>query len=196
MRYDRMEYYLRSAVMRGKCIERNDHFMKKALLVIDMQNDYLWEQRKAKFTYDTDRIIRSVNSLIEQYQSNKHDIIYIKHIIQNNPINCILFGFSIQGTKGAELYSGLNIVSEYCIEKLFPDAFSSKKLRELIKEKQYDAVAICGLDEGGCVSATAKGAVKNGLSVEMLTDGIATYFSLVKIEKLRNELKSKGVKFI
>ena len=170
--------------------------MKKALLVIDLQNDYLWGRRKAKFSYDTDKIIKTVNDLIEQYQNNGYDIIYIKHIVQNNPINRKLFGFSIQGTEGAELYNGLNIVSEYCFEKLFPDAFSSKKLKEFIKEKQYNIISICGLDEGGCISATAKGAVKNGLSIEMLTDGIATYFPMVKIEKLRNKLKSMGVKYI
>ena len=27
--------------------------MKTALLVIDMQNDYLWEKRMPKFAYDT-----------------------------------------------------------------------------------------------------------------------------------------------
>ena len=170
--------------------------MKKALIVIDIQNDYFWEHRKAKFTYDTEKIISTINSLIEQYQSEGHDIIYIKHIIQNNPINRKIFGFSIRGTEGAELYSGLNVVSEHIFEKLFPDAFSSKKLKELIIEKQYNTVSICGIDEGGCVSATAKGAVKNGLSIEMLTDGIATYFPMVKIEKLRNKLKSMGVKYI
>ena len=26
---------------------------KKALIVIDMQNDFLWEKRKAMFSYDT-----------------------------------------------------------------------------------------------------------------------------------------------
>ena len=28
----------------------------KALLVIDMQNDYLWDKRKPIFTYDTDKL--------------------------------------------------------------------------------------------------------------------------------------------
>ena len=170
--------------------------MKKALLIIDLQNDYLWEHRKSKFNYDTEKIISTVNSFIEQYQYDKHDVIYIKHIIQNNPINRKLFGFSIQGTEGAELYKGLNVVSEYCFEKLLPDAFSSKKLKAFVKENQYGTISICGIDEGGCVSATAKGAVKNNLSVEMLTAGIATYFPTAKIEKLRNELKSKGVKYV
>ena len=31
---------------------------KNALLVIDMQNDYLWEKRKPMFSYDTDRTRR------------------------------------------------------------------------------------------------------------------------------------------
>jgi len=167
--------------------------MKKALLVIDLQNDYLWEARKKKFTYDTGAFIARVNALIEQFDAD--DVIYIKHIIQNNPINKKLFGFSIQGTEGAELYGGLKIVSENCFEKYLSDAFSAKKFKEFIKEKGYDSVAICGLDEGGCVSATAKGALKRGLSVELLTQGIATVFPDGKIEKLREKLRSKGVKY-
>ncbi|MCL2639045.1 MAG: cysteine hydrolase [Oscillospiraceae bacterium] len=168
--------------------------MKKALLVIDLQNDYLWEPRKKKFSYDTAPFVARVNALIEQYEPN--DVIYIKHIIQNNPINKKLFGFSIQGTKGAELFGGLKIVSDNCFEKLLSDAFSAKKFKAFMKEKAYESVAICGLDEGGCVSATAKGAIKNNLSVEMLTAGIATVFPAQKIEKLRSKLKSMGVKYI
>ena len=38
--------------------------MKKALLVIDMQNDYLWEKRKARFSYDTQTLTAAVNALI------------------------------------------------------------------------------------------------------------------------------------
>ena len=170
--------------------------MKKALLVIDLQNDYLWEYRKVKFAYDTEKIISTVNNFIRQYQNEGHDIIYIKHIIQNNPINRKLFGFSIQGTEGAELYGGLDVVSSYCFEKLLPDAFSSKKLKDFMKERQYDAVSICGVDEGGCVSATARGAVRNGLFVEMLTEGIATYFPDAKTRKLRNGLEARGVKYV
>jgi len=170
--------------------------MKKALLVIDLQNDYFWEHRKVKFAYDTEKIISTVNNLIKQYQNEGHDIIYIKHIIQNNPINRKLFGFSIRGTEGAELYSGLDIISTYHFEKLLPNAFSAKKLKEFVKEKQYDTVSICGIDEGGCVSATALGALQNGLVVEMLTAGIATYFPDETIEKLRNKLKAKGVKYV
>ena len=64
---------------------RRQYTMKKALLVIDMQNDYLYEKRKAKFSYDTENLVNSVNSLIEKYHGENSDVIYIRHIIQNLP---------------------------------------------------------------------------------------------------------------
>ena len=85
--------------------------MKTALIVIDMQNDYLYEKRKDKFAYNTSELTAAVNELIHQYNKNTCDVIYIRHIIQNLPTNRLLFGFSIAGTEGAELFSGLDIVS-------------------------------------------------------------------------------------
>ena len=42
----------------------------------------------------------------------------------------------------------------------------------LIEDQGFTELALCGLDECGCVGATAKGAVKAGLKVKMLTDSI------------------------
>ena len=50
---------------------------KKALIVIDMQNDYLDENRKPMFSYDPDDLVTSVNNAIRQYKENGYDIIYI-----------------------------------------------------------------------------------------------------------------------
>ena len=38
--------------------------MKKALLVIDIQNDYFWDKRLKKFNYDTNKVITSINNII------------------------------------------------------------------------------------------------------------------------------------
>ena len=81
--------------------------MKTALLVIDMQNDYLWKKRKKRFSYNTEKVVASVNELIRQYHNENRDVIYIRHIIQNFFTNRLLFGYSIAGSEGAELYSGL-----------------------------------------------------------------------------------------
>ena len=132
--------------------------MNTALVVIDMQNDYLYEKRKPRFTYDTDKLVGDVNALIHEYRDKGCEVIYIRHIIQNLPTNRLLFGYSIAGTEGAELYSGLDIVSEHIFDKLVGDALSNRQLRELIQQKGIDTLHLCGLDECGCVTSTALGA--------------------------------------
>ncbi len=169
--------------------------MKTALIVIDMQNDYLYEKRKAKFAYNTSELTSSINEIIHLYDENGCDVIYIRHIIQDLPTNRMLFGFSIAGTEGAELFKDLDIVSQYCFDKLFGDALSNKKLRELIQQNEYDALHICGLDECGCVAATALGAVKRGIKAAIIRKGIATVYPK-KLAKVAKKLEKAGVKYI
>lgn len=166
---------------------------KKAMLVIDMQNDYLWDKRKSMFSYDTDKLTGNVNKAIDSYKEKGYDIIYIKHIL---PKLLWGVGFSIKGTEGAELYSGLSIVSDLCFEKSRSDTYTAKAFREYMKTQRYKEVVLCGLDECGCVGATAKGAVKTGIKVSMLEDCIGRRFPEKKVSKMREQLKAMGVEYI
>ena len=170
--------------------------MNTALVVIDMQNDYLYEKRKPRFTYDTDKLVGDVNALIHEYRDKGCEVIYIRHIIQNLPTNHLLFGYSIAGTEGAELYSGLDIVSEHIFDKLVGDALSNRQLRELIQQKGIDTLHLCGLDECGCVTSTALGAAKRGIKAEILRKGTVSVFPEKKITKAHEKLQKAGVKFI
>ena len=163
--------------------------MKTALLVIDMQNDYLWQNRKKQFSYDTARLTASVNELVHRYRL----VIYIRHIIQNLPTNRLLFGYSIAGTAGAELYSGLDVVSDYRFDKYFGDAFTNRALGKLLREQGVEAVHLCGLDECGCVTATALGAVKRGFRAQILKKGTATVLPAAKVAKAHEKLRRAGV---
>ena len=166
---------------------------KKALIVIDLQNDYLWAERKPMFKYDTKTLMSNVNSAIRSYKEKGYDIIYIKHIL---PKLLWGVGFSIRGTKGAELYEGLDLVSDLCFEKNRSNSYTSKSFREHIEAQGYSEVVLCGVDECGCVGATAKGAVKTGISVLILENCIDCRFPDAKKQKLRSELKALGVKYI
>lgn len=170
--------------------------MNTALIVIDMQNDYLYEKRKPRFTYDTDKLVGDVNALIHEYRDKGCEVIYIRHIIQNLPTNRLLFGYSIAGTEGAELYSELDIVSEHIFDKLVGDALSNRQLRELIQQKGIDMLHLCGLDECGCVTSTALGAAKRGIKAEILRKGTVSVFPEKKITKAHEKLQKAGVKFI
>ena len=170
--------------------------MKTALMVIDMQNDYLWDRRKPQFCYDTAALVGSVNELIRRYRDEGRDVIYIRHLIQNLPTNRLLFGYSLAGTEGAELYGGLELVSELCFDKYVGDALSNKALRQRVSDEGYEALHLCGLDECGCVTATALGAAKRGLRAEILRSGTATVFDEKKVRAAHEKLRRAGIGFI
>ena len=169
---------------------------KKALIVIDMQNDYLWDKRKAMFSYNTDELVSSVNNAVADHGEKGYDIIYIAQVFPNIITNKWFIGFSIKGTAGAEFYSGLNVVSDLYFEKNFSDTYSSKAFREHMEKQNYTEVVLCGLDECGCVGATAKGAAKTGVKVFVLENCIGSRFPDEKVQKMRAELTSLGVQYI
>ncbi|MBR3630780.1 MAG: cysteine hydrolase [Oscillospiraceae bacterium] len=170
--------------------------MPAALLVIDMQNDYLYEKRKEQFSYRTQQLTDAVNALVHEYDAGGMDVIYIRHIIQNFPTNRLLFGYSIDGTEGAELYSGLDVVSKYIFTKLFGDALTNRHLLELVRSKGYDELHLCGLDECGCVTSTALGCAKRGIPVKILRRGTATVFPEAKVAKAHRRLEKAGVSYV
>ena len=170
--------------------------MKTALIVIDMQNDYLWEKRKPRFHYDTAALVSAVNGLIRRYRDDGQDVIYIRHLIQNLPTNRLLFGYSLAGTEGAALYGGLEVVSELCFDKYVGDALSNQALRQRIAGEGYEALHLCGLDECGCVTSTALGAAKRGLRAEILRSGTATVFEENKVRAAHEKLRRAGIGFI
>ena len=166
---------------------------KKALIVIDMQNDYLWEKKKPMFTYDTGKLVSDVNRTIETCSAQGCDIIYIKHVL---PKLMWGVGFSIKGTEGAELFPALDVVSDLCFEKNRSDSYTSKTFRTHMEAAGYTEVVLCGLDECGCVGATARGAAKTGIRVFMLEESIGRRFPEDKVRKMRAVLKSLGVEYI
>ena len=169
---------------------------KKALIVIDMQSDYLCENRKSMFSYNTDKLVNSVNDAIRLYKEKGYDIIYIKQVFQDIITNRWFIGFTIKGTQGAELYEKLDVVSDHVFEKYFSNTYTSKPFREYMEREGYEEVVLCGLDECGCVGATAKGAVKAGMNTYMLTDCIGRRFSQNKVNRMRDKLGKLGVKYI
>ena len=166
---------------------------KKAFIIIDLQKDYLWDKRKDMFTYDTEKLVGNVNRAIASYKEEGYDIIYIKHIL---PKVMWGVGFSIRGTEGAQIYEGLDIVSDLCFEKNRSDTYTSKSFREHMKRTGYSEVVLSGLDECGCVGATAKGAVRTGIKVKMLEECISSRFPEKKVQNMRQKLTALGVEYI
>ena len=90
----------------------------------------------------------------------------------------------------------IDLKNDYLWDKrkpMFTYAYTSPAFRAHMKTKNYKEVVICGLDECGCIGATAWGACKTGVKVIMLTSCIGSRFSEKKVKKQREKLTSLGV---
>lgn len=171
--------------------------MKKALLVIDAQEDFIGDQRnKQKFNYDdVDELINNINEKIKMYKKNGDEVIYIAEVLPNKLFYRKFFGFGISGSVGSKIHSRIEIVSENYFEKQFANAFTNKNLLKFIREKKIEQVELIGVDGSGCISETAKGAIKAGLKVTVLNDSVGT-ISQEKFIKTSRKLKEFGVAYI
>lgn len=169
---------------------------KTALLVMEMQNDYLWEKRKEKFTYDTNTLLTAVNAAITRAAAAGQDVLYIAQIFPDTPTNHLAMGFCIEQTAGAKLHPDLQIVSEYYFEKNTADLFTDADFRAFAEEKGYTVLQFCGLDECGGIAGTAKAAAAAGLTAEILQAACATRFDTRQKGKTRMQLKAAGVRYV
>lgn len=166
--------------------------MKKALLVMDIQEATVGKNHADFFKYEKD-LLKKVNAAISE--TNSELIIYIKNLMKNNLINKLAPVKVFEGTESAELAEDLKVVSSHCFSKYTGDAFSNTEFAAFLKNNRIDTVEIVGVDGGGCVSLTALGACKRGYRVILNTSAIGTMFDS-KRDKYYEKLKQLGAEFI
>ena len=166
--------------------------MKKALLVMDMQEVTVGDNHAAMFRYPTD-LLRRVNAVIEQNRDSL--IVYVRNLMKDNPLNRLAPVRVFPGTAEAELASGLCVLSPHVIDKYRGDAFSNPRLPELLQREGVWEVELMGVDGGGCVALTAMGACKAGFAVALNTGAIGTVFP-EKRDRYYEKLKKQGARIL
>lgn len=167
--------------------------MKKALLVIDMQNVCVGENHAKYFKYNNIDLIKAVNEVIDVNKDNM--VIYIKNIMRENFLNKFAPFHAYEGTEEVELVNNLQIVSENIFTKYEGNAFSNSALNQFLKKSDIEYVEVIGVDGGGCVALTALGAIKEGYKVIVNENAIGTMFVKNK-NKYFKQLKDLGAEFI
>ena len=169
----------------------------EALLVIDIQKD-LTENKKKRVWLpfpleNSDRLIIEINSLIEEFENNNKEILYIKHLYPNNFFTKLVLDSGLENTEGSNFDSRLRIVNNNIYAKKVANAFSNEVLYEALKTKKVEKVTLAGIDYSYCVYSTALGAKKLGFEVEVRLDASKS-FNEKTIEKTTKKLIEKGIK--
>ncbi len=150
---------------------------KKALVVIDIQNDITKHYRD---------IIEKLNAAIDWAVGNGMDIIYIQH----NNLSAGTRTFK-PGTKGAELVPELKIVSDKIFVKSKSNALTSEAFSDYIRANGISEFFITGADATACVKSTCFNMVKAGYTVHVISDCVTSY-DLKKVPEMLAYYADKG----
>jgi nicotinamidase/pyrazinamidase len=161
--------------------------MKKALLVVDVQNDFC--PGGALPVSGGDKVVPVLNKYIKLFSQKKLPIFFSRDWHPKKTAHFKKFGgpwpaHCVQKTPGARFHPQLNIPEEGIIlsKGLGPDedsysAFQARdekgqSLTHFLTDFGIEVLYIGGLATDYCVKFSALDAAKNGLKVKILTDAI------------------------
>lgn len=195
----------------------------KALLIIDIQNDFLPKGSLA--VEKGDEIIPTVNRIQNKFDliiatqdwhpenhksfASNHPNKNVFDVINLNGLEQVLWpNHCIQGTFGAEFSSELNTKNISAIIRKgmnseidsYSGFFDNGKqnntgLLGLLNDKKVSDVYVCGLAADYCVYYTAKDAVENGFKTYYIEDATKA-IAQENYQNCKEELRSLGVVFV
>jgi nicotinamidase-related amidase len=170
---------------------------QKALLVIDMQFDYLDEN--GKYPIEKSQIndlIETINNIIVDFNEKDYQIIYLRNIFRKNDLRNVFRNFAVvEGTAGAEIDPRINIISDNIFDKYTPNAFSNQTFENFLIENQIKELYVCGVMADQCVYETALGAFDRNYTVNYLSKAVGSS-SVKNIDKAIVKLRKKGINIV
>ncbi len=141
--------------------------MKRALLIIDVQNEYFCGRMPV--TYPEGSFGNILKAMDTAFKRNI-PVILIQHTASNT--DSVTFK---KGSATWEIHSDvLSKPYNYLVEKNYPDSFTETNLEEILKKEAVDTVTIAGYMTQMCCDTTARQAFHLGYKVEFLADATGT----------------------
>lgn len=142
--------------------------MKKALIIIDIQNDYF--DNGTMSLVRSDEACENAKLLLDKFRAETLPIIFIQHIATRPDAT-----FFIPNTEGAEIHKSISpLKREKIVVKQYANSFRETDLMEYLKETQIKNLVICGMMTHMCVDATTRAAKDFGFNIAVIGDACAT----------------------
>lgn len=139
--------------------------MTYALLVIDVQNDYM--PNGSYPLSNTGPVIEKINSLTKVFEEKGNMIIFIQHFKDE--------GFFIEGTWGAELVDGLyRPKKSQVLVKRYPNSFFQTDLQKILQAHKIENLIITGMMTHMCINSTTRQSAELGYQTTLISDATAT----------------------
>jgi ureidoacrylate peracid hydrolase len=162
--------------------------MKTALLVIDMQNDFVKENSVLEIK-EAKKFIHEFEDFIKNCRDKGMTIIYTRHIFdpKMNPIETKLFPKLLnyglrEYSKGSEIIEEIKPKKrDIVIKKRRYDSFFNTRLEKILIEKGISNIIITGLMTNICCESTARTAMMKDFNVLFCSD--LTFTSNPELQK-------------
>ncbi len=142
--------------------------MKKALLIIDIQNDYF--DNGTMPLAGSEEASKNAKRILESFRADRLPIVHIQHIASRSSAT-----FFLPDTKGAEIHDNVKPAGqEKVIVKHYPNSFRETGLLEFLKSRQINDLVVCGMMTHMCVDATVRAAKDYGFNIILIGDACAT----------------------
>ena len=142
--------------------------MKRALLVIDVQNEY-FPGGAMPITHPPDSL-RRITDAMDGAAENGVPIVVIQHGTENPEAKAF-----VKGSRGWRLKGEVDVRRRtVVIEKTMPGSFTGTTLEGWMKQNGVDTLAITGYMTQLCCDTTSRQAVHLGYQVEFLSDATGT----------------------
>ena len=140
--------------------------MKRALLVIDVQNDYFSGMMKVTHPQGSfENILAAMDGAVRAGVP----VVLVQH---SNPPGAPAFA---KGGPGWQLHPEVaRRGGALLVEKTLPGSFTGTKLEEWLRERGIDTLVIAGYMTQMCCDTTSRQAVHLGFNVEFLSDATGT----------------------
>jgi nicotinamidase-related amidase len=145
--------------------------MSKALLVIDLQNDYF---PGGKFPlWNTEITLQNIENAIKLANSQNIPVVIIQHVANSNMGIAPFFN---EGTKGAEVHPRILAAAPHApiVVKEFADSFEKTSLELTLSTLGATELFICGMMTQNCVTHTAIAKAAEKYKVSILVDCCTT----------------------
>jgi nicotinamidase-related amidase len=142
--------------------------MSKALIVIDIQNDY-FENGAWELVGATKASLKA-KEIINSFRENNELILHIQHF--NTQEGAVFFK---PNTKGVEIHENVKPLStEKIIAKNYPNSFKDTELLTYLKSNNIKELVLVGMMTHMCVDATTRAAKDLGFDCTVISDACAS----------------------
>lgn len=171
---------------------------KRALVVIDMLNDFVDHDGALYIGKSVENIIPEIQKKLSAYRSDGSPIVYICDSHDSNDVEFEMFPkHCVDGTKGAEVYKDLRPRDgEIIVRKKKFSGFHETNLDEILKEKHVDTIELAGVCTQICVLYTCFEARNLGYKVAVDRRCVDSFERSAHEFALREMERTLGAKII